>query len=132
MDSNTPPAPASKKMLWTGRVLSALPVLLLLFSDYTKLAQPAGVPEAFAKLGWPVNMIFGLGIVELACTVVYLIPRTAILGAILLTGYMGGAIAICARVGENYVLQFLLGVMLWGGLYLRDARLRALIPLTRP
>jgi hypothetical protein len=132
MDSNTPPAPASKKMLWTGRILSALPALMFLASAATKLLQPKGIPEAFEKLGWPMSTVFGLGILQIVCVAIYLTPRTAILGAILLTGYMGGAIAVCVRVGESYIMQFLLGVMLWGGLYLRDARLRALIPFTRP
>lgn len=89
------------------------------------------MPEAFAKLGWPVSLLFGLGILEFACVVVYALPRTAILGAILLTGYLGGAIATCVRVGENVYLQIILGEMLWGGLYLRDPRLRALIPRQR-
>ncbi len=132
MDSNTPSAPISKKMLWTGRVLSALPVLLLLFSAVMKFAQPPDVAKGFDHLGWSLSLVNALGVLEVVCVIVYLIPRTAMLGAILLTGYMGGAIATCLRVGDAYIMQFLLGVMLWGGLYLRDPRLRALLPLTRP
>ena len=133
MDStNTPPAPVSKKILWTGRGLSTLPVLLLLFSAVMKFAQPPEVAKGFEHLGWSMSLVNVLGVLEVVCVIIYLIPRTAILGAILLTGYLGGAIATCLRVGDSYIMQFLLGVMLWGGLYLRDARLRALIPFTRP
>ena len=129
MSSDIQAAPASKKMLWTGRILSTLPVLALLMSGIMKLMKPPELVEGFAKLGWPDNLALGLGIVELTCTIIYVIPRTAVLGAILLTGYFGGAIATHVRIGEPFIVQFLLGVMLWLGLYLRDARLRALIPL---
>ncbi|MSU69417.1 MAG: DoxX family protein [Opitutaceae bacterium] len=131
MDSPTPPAPVSKKMLWTGRILSTLPVLMLLFSAAMKLIKPPGIAEGFAHLGWPVSLALGLGILELTCTVVYVIPRTAVLGAILLTGYLGGAIATHVRVGDAYYSVILFGVLIWGGLYLRDPRLRAFIPLRR-
>ena len=131
MDSNTPPAPVSKKILWTGRVLSALPVLLFLFSAIMKFLRPPDLAKGFDHLGWPVSLAVGLGILELTCTAIYAIPRTAVLGAILLTGYLGGAIATHVRVGDPYFTQIIMGVMLWGGLYLRDPRLRALIPLTR-
>ena len=129
MSSDIQAAPASKKMLWTRRILSTLPVLALLMSGIMKLMKPPELVEGFAKLGWPDNLALGLGIVELTCTILYAIPRTAVLGAILLTGYFGGAIATHVRIGEPFIVQFLLGVMLWLGLYLRDARLRALIPL---
>ena len=120
----------SPKMLWAGRILSALPVLMLLFSAIMKLMKLAPVVQEFGRLGYQENVILGLGILELACTVIYLIPRTAVLGAILLTGYLGGATATHLRVGDplmNY-LTVVFGVLLWGGLYLRDERLRALIP----
>jgi len=130
MEPTTPStAPISKAARWTGRIMSWLPALMLLFSAVMKLVHPPQLDEGFAHLGLPVSLAFGLGILELACTVVYLMPRTAVLGAILLTGYLGGAILTHLRVGDPYYTQFLLGVMLWGGLFLRDPRLRALLPL---
>ena len=116
---------------WIGHILSLLPCLLLLFSAVMKLVKPAGTAEGFAHLGVPLTQATGLGILEIACTVVYLIPRTAVLGAILLTGYLGGATVIHLRVGDPFIMQPLLGVLLWGGLFLREPRLRALIPLKR-
>lgn len=131
MQSTTPPAPVSKTALWAGRIMSALPVLMLLFSGVMKFIPSPQLDEGFKHLEMPVSMAFGLGVLELACTVVYLIPRTAVLGAILLTGYLGGAILTHLRVGDVYGMQVVFGVLLWGGLYLRDPRLRALIPLVR-
>ena len=96
-----------------------------------KLVRPAPVVEATVQLGYPESVIFGLGIVLLACTVFYLVPRTSILGAILLTGYLGGAVATHVRVGDGLFPIFfpvILGVLVWGGLFLRDDRLRALLP----
>lgn len=121
----------SKKMLWAGRIMSALPVLGLLFSASLKLIHPPSLDEGFTHLGWPVNLAFALGILELACTVVYVLPRTAVLGAILLTGYLGGAIATHVRIGDPFLPVILMGVLIWGGLFLRDPRLRALMPLRR-
>ena len=132
MQSNT--IPVSPTMLWTGRISSGLPALFLLVDGVMKLVKPAVVVEGTVRLGYPETVILPLGIVLIACTVVYLIPRTAVLGAILLTGYLGGAVATHVRVGEGlFPVSFpiLLGVLLWGGLYLRDDRLRALIPLRR-
>ena len=127
---NTPtPTLVSKKILWTSRILSAVPVLMLLVSAVMKFLKPPGLAEGFAHLGWPVNFALGLGLVEISCTIVYVIPRTAILGAILLTGFFGGTIATHARVGDPFFFQIILGVLVWGGLYLREPRLRALIPL---
>ena len=125
----TSPATVSKKMLWTGRVLSALPVLMLLFSAAMKFAKPPGFAEGMAKLGIPESLALGLGILELACVIIYIIPRTAVLGAILLTGYLGGAILTHLRVGDNFIGPIVFGVFIWGGLFLRDPRIRALIPL---
>ena len=129
MQPDTQSTPVSKKSLWTGRILSALPALLLLFSGVMKLVKPAPVVEGFAHLGWPDRLALGLGITELACTAVYLIPRTSVLGAILLTGYLGGATATQVRVGEPFFGPVLLGVLVWLGLYLREPRLRPLLPL---
>ena len=130
MQSDTQPAAVSKKMLWAGRITSALPVLMLLFSGIMKLVKPAGVVEGFTRLGYDESLAVGLGIVELGCTVLYLIPRPSVLGAILLTGYLGGAIATHVRIGDpQFFFPIILGVLVWGGLYLRDNRLRALLPL---
>jgi hypothetical protein len=133
--SDAQSAPLSKGRLWTGRVMSALPALFLLVDSVGKLVKPAPVVEGTVQLGYPESVLLGLGIVLLACTVLYVIPRTAILGAILLTGYLGGAVATHVRVGSPLFSHILfpvyLAVLLWGGLYLRDERLRALIPLRR-
>ena len=119
----------TKQMLWAGYVMSALPVLMLLFSGILKLVKPASVAEGFTHLGYDDNLALGLGLVELLSTLLYVIPRTTVLGAILLTGYLGGATATHLRIGEPFHMAVLLGVLLWGGLYLRDERLRQLIPL---
>ncbi len=126
---NSSSSPVSKGALWTGRVLSALPVPLLLFSAYAKFTKPPEMTEGFTHLGWDLKLAFALGVVELVCTILYAIPQTAVLGAILLTGYMGGAIATHVRIGDPFYMQVGLGVVIWLGLYLRDTRLRALIPL---
>lgn len=129
MESAIQGAPVSKTLLWTGRVLSALPVLMLLMSGVMKLVKPAPVVEGFAHFGYDESIALAIGIVELVCTVIYVIPQTAVLGAILLTGYLGGATATHVRIGEPFFVPIILGVLVWGGLYLRDARLRALLPL---
>ena len=129
MQSQTQSAPVSKKMLWAGRILSTLPVLVLVFSAVMKFLKPAPVVEGFTHLGLPESLAPGLGILELACTIVYVIPQTSVLGAILLTGYLGGATLTNLRVGDAFFAPILLGVLVWGGLFLRDQRLRALIPL---
>ena len=126
-------APVSKKRLWAGRIMSALPALFLLVDGIAKLAKPAPVVEGTVKLGYPESVIVPLGIILLTCTIIYVIPRTSVLGAILLTGYLGGAVATHVRVGDPLFTHVLfpvyLGVLIWGGLYLRDDRLPALIPL---
>ena len=124
-------APAEKKgMVWTGRVLSALPVLALAMSSSMKLSGSAGVIDAFTKhFGYPESALLGIAIAEIGCAVLYVIPQTAVLGAIVMTGYLGGAVATHVRVGENFLIPLALGVVAWAGLYLRDRRLRALLPL---
>jgi DoxX-like family len=122
----------SKKALWAGIIIGALPTLMLLFSGVLKLAKPAGVVTEFSRLGYPESVILGIGILEIACTFVYIIPRVSVLGAILLTGYLGGAVATHVRIGDplsNVLGPVIFGALLWGGLYLRDQRLRALLPL---
>jgi hypothetical protein len=126
-----PAVTPSKKLLWAGRVMSTLPVLMLLMSAAMKFARPPEVVEGFQKLGYSEDLANGLGILELACTVIYVIPQTAVLGAILLTGYLGGATATHVRVGDPFHMPVILGVLIWGGLYLRDQRLRSLLPLRR-
>ncbi|MCU1333291.1 MAG: Arginine/ornithine antiporter ArcD [Candidatus Angelobacter sp.] len=125
----------SSKALWTGRILSGLVVLFLLVDAGFKLIKPLPAPavQAFAQLGYPVELAAGIGILLLSCVALYLIPRTSVLGAILLTGYLGGAVASHVRVGDPWFSHVLfpvyIGLLIWGGLYLRDQRLRALIPL---
>ena len=130
MPSAAQTAPVSKKRLWAGRIVSALPVLMLLFSGVMKLIKPAAVVQGFAHFGYPESLAFSIGILELACTVVYVIPRTSVLGAILMTAYLGGATATNVRVGDPlFFIPVVLGMLVWGGLFLRDDRLRALILL---
>lgn len=126
---------SSKGALWTGRVLSGLVVLFLTFDSVLKFLRPAAVVEASARTGWPLDLAVPLGAILLACTVIYAIPQTAILGAILLTGYLGGAVSTHLRLGDPLFSHVLfptyLGVLLWGGLFLREPRLRQLIPVRR-
>jgi DoxX-like protein len=129
LQSDTETAPVSKKMLWAGRIISALPVLMLLFSAVLKFMKPASVVQEMARLGYPERLTLVLGIIELGCTLVYLIPRTAVLGAILVTAYLGGAVATHVRIGDPFIFPIIFGVLVWVGLYLRDNRLRALVPL---
>ncbi len=131
MESDSGGAPMSKGMIWSGRVMTALPVALLCFSASMKLSGAEPVLEGFAHLGYPENLAMIIGIVELSCVIIYLIPQTAVLGAILLTGYLGGATATHVRIEEAFISPIIAGVLIWGGLFLRDARIRALIPLRR-
>jgi hypothetical protein len=135
MQSETQTAAVSNGLRWTGIIVSALAVLFLIFDGGIKLFKPAPVVESFAQLGYPVKLAFGIGLLELACTAIYAIPRTAVLGAILLTGFLGGAIATHLRVGDPVFTHLLfptyVGALVWGGLYLREDRLRALIPVRR-
>lgn len=134
MASILPPPSQSRPALWTGRVLTGLVTLFLVFDGGIKLVPIAPVTETMTQLGWPATaeMARGLGVLLLVCTLLYATPRTTILGAILLTGYLGGAIATQLRVGSPVFSHLLfgvyLGLMMWGGVYLREPRLRALIP----
>ena len=122
----------SNKRLWGGRIMSGLPALFLLMDGIMKLVKPAAVVEGTVKLGYPESVIVGLGLVLLASSLLYLVPRTAILGAVLLTGYLGGAVATHVRVGDpifNVLFPVLFGALLWGGLWLRERRLQDLLPL---
>jgi len=125
----------SKNMLWAGRIISALAALFMVFDGAIHVMRISPVVEAFARLGYPVSLAVALGIVEFACIALYLLPPTSVLGAILLTGYLGGAIAAQVRIGSPLFSEALfpvyVAVLVWGGLYLRDDRLRSLIPLRR-
>ena len=122
---------ASGKVVWVGRVITVLVSLLFLFSASMKFIGGAEVKEGMAHLGLPESMINPLGILEAACTVIYLIPATSALGAILLAGYIGGAICTHWRVGDPFLGQVAIGLVIWLGIYLREPRLAALIPLRK-
>jgi hypothetical protein len=128
-------APVSNKALWTGRIVSGLVSLFLLFDAVGKLMRADVVLQAFDKLGYQRSVSIGIGTVLLICVAIYVIPRTSILGAILLTGYLGGAVATHVRVGNplfsHALFPVYMGILIWGGLFLRDERLRALVPLRR-
>ena len=129
MQSTT--VPGSKKRGWAGLIVSGLMVLFLLFDCIVKLLQLAIATEATVRLGYAESLVFGIGVVELACTVLYVIPRTSILGAILLAGYLGGATATHVRIGDPYFFPIVIGVLIWLGLWLRDEQLQTLIPLRK-
>ena len=130
MPATASAAPPSKAMLWTGYVLSALPAIALVLSGIFKfMPSSPDLEKNLEHIGWPLVAVVPLGITELIAAILYIIPRTSVLGAILVTGYMGGAIATHARIGEMFVIQALIAVLAWLGLYFRDARLRALLPL---
>lgn len=135
MQSATHTAPITTKMTrWAGHIMSALAVLFLVFDGVIKMLKLAPVMESFALLGYGESVAFGIGLLLLACLAVYVMPRTSVLGAVLLTGYLGGAIASHVRIGSepfSLIFPIMIGALLWGGLYLRDVRLRALIPLQR-
>lgn len=123
----------SKSSLWAGRIVSVLAALFLLLDGVMKLFKPAFVVEATVKLGYSESVIVPLGAILVICTILYLIPATTILGAILLTGYLGGAVATHVRVNEGWfpiIFAVVFGILIWLGLYLRDVRLRSLVPLS--
>ena len=132
MQPDTQTAPISKTALWAGRIISALLALFLLMDGVMKLLKPAFVVEGTVKLGYHESVIIPLGIVLIVSTVLYLVPRTSVLGAILLTGYLGGAVDAHVRAGEGLgpiLFPVVFGALLWLGLYLRDHQLRSHIPL---
>jgi hypothetical protein len=132
MSSATQAVPTSKAIIWTGRVISAITVLFLVFDGVTKVIKEPHVMAASAKMGYPQSAIVGTGITLLICVALYVIPRTSILGAVLLTGYLGGAVATHVFIRDplfDTVFPIIFGVFVWGGLFLREARVRALIPL---
>lgn len=124
----------SKKGLWTGPILTALVALFLLFDGFMKVIKEAHVLTASAQLGYPERAIVGTGILLLVCTAFYLIPRTSVLGAILLTGYLGGATATQVRAGNpafETIFPVVFGILIWAGIFLRERRLRDLVPVRR-
>lgn len=135
MSRKLQPKTRARAMTLAGRAMSGLVIVFLVFDAGIKLVPIAPVTETLTALGWPASdaMARGLGVLTLVCTLLYATPRTAVLGAILLTGTLGGAMATHLRVGSpvfsHLLFGFYLGLLLWGGLYLRDARLRTLIPI---
>lgn len=123
------PVSASKTGLWTGRGIHGLFVLFFIFDGVTKILQVSQVQQAQAQLGFPASQSIGIGILLLVFTAVFVIPRTAVLGALLITAYLGGAAASQVRIGGPYWFPIVVGVLLWAGLYLREPRVRALVPL---
>ena len=121
----------SSKMIWAGRIVSGLVVVMMVFSAVMKILKRVEVVTEFIRLGYPETVVIGIGILELLCAVVYSIPRTSYLGAILLTAYFGGATATHVRIGDVFIWPVIGGVLTWAGLYLRDARIRDLIPLRK-
>ncbi len=121
----------SKMFTIIGWILTLVPAALLLMSAVMKFTKPESVVEGFKHLGLSDKYALGLGIIELACTVLYLFSRTAVLGAILLTGYLGGATFAHLRVGDPFIMPALVGVVIWAGAFLREPRLRVIIPLRR-
>lgn len=132
MSSEVLVAPAKNKHPWAAYLVTAIPVLFLLLDALGKFVRPEAVVQGTAALGYAENVIVPLGITLLVCTILYLMPRTAVLGAILLTGYLGGTVAAHVRVGNPLFTHVLfgpyIGILLWLGLYLRDGRLRSLLP----
>ncbi|HKV34730.1 MAG TPA: DoxX family protein [Pyrinomonadaceae bacterium] len=127
------PIAVSKGTLWAARIISGLVALFLLMDGGMKLVKPAFVVEETMRLGYPERVIVPIGVVLIVCTILYLIPKTAVLGAILLTAYLGGAVATHVRAEEpvfSIVFAIVFGVLLWLGLYLRNPTLRLLVPLT--
>jgi hypothetical protein len=134
MEMTTQVADASRTTVLAGRILSGVAVLFLIMDGGMKLMKPPQVVEATVQLGFSEHAIVGIGATLLVCTLVYVIPRTAVLGALLLTGYLGGAVAANVRIGNpifNTIFPILFAVLVWAGLILREPRLRALLPLRR-
>src|SRR5215831_18089683 len=132
VQSTVESASVSKSSLWAGRIVSGLVVLFLIFDGVTKAIKVPKVVEATVQAGFPESTIVGIGVALLVSTALYMIPRTVVLGAILLTGYLGGATAVNVRLGNGaFITSFpvIFGILVWLGLYLRESRLRALIPL---
>jgi DoxX-like family len=132
MESPTPTAPGSTTMLWAGRILGGLVVLFMLFDGVIKVMHLPAAVEGTVRVGYPARLVVPIGVVVLACTILYAVPRTSILGAILLTGYLGGATATQVRMEDPWFLfPVAIGGLVWAAIFLRDKQLRALVPLRR-
>jgi hypothetical protein len=121
----------SRGTIWAGRLLSALPVLLMVFGGTFGLLKPDVVQPGFTHYGYPAHLLVPICVIEILCALVYAVPRTSVFGAILLTAYLGGATATHVRLGEGFFMPIVVAVVVWLGLYLRDERLRKLVPLQR-
>jgi hypothetical protein len=128
MESN---APVSKTKLWTGWIITGLVGMFLLFDAIMKLILVNEVIEASVRLGYPENTMFGIGLILLISTILYLIPKSAVLGAILLTAYLGGAVTTHVRVGDPFYFPIAMGILVWIGIYLREKRLLYILPIRR-
>lgn len=117
----------SGKAVWTGRIISGLCILFLLFDAIGKIVKESHSVEGSIQLGWPEHLIQPIGITLLICTILYSIPRTAFIGAILLTGYLGGAVAIMVRAGQPLYFALVFGILVWIGLYFRNPKLKTLL-----
>jgi hypothetical protein len=126
-------AAPSKARLWTGRILTILTTLFLLFDGVMKLVQPLPVTKAMTQLGFPLHLSVPIGIILLICTALYALPSTAVFGAVLLTGYLGGAVVSQLRIGAplffNTLFPVYFAILLWAAVYLQEPRLRTLIPV---
>ena len=132
MQEPTLGAPSSKASIWAGRIITTLVVLLLVFDGAIKALKLPGAVDGAVQAGYPAGQVMPIGLVLLACVAIYVIPRTSILGAILLTGYLGGATATMVRMSNRlFALPVVFGVLVWAGLFFRDACLRALIPMRK-
>ncbi len=129
MPADTRAARTPKAMLWTGRIISAVVTAFMLFAGVMNLTKSPQVVDGMKHFQYPESLTLGLGITVLVCAILYAIPQTAVLGAILLTGYLGGATATHLRVGEAFFMPVVFGMLVWLGVFLRDARLRALLHL---
>ena len=133
MQPHTDTVPVSTKRLWTAPILGGIAILFLLFDSIIHMMVIAPVVDSFSQLGYPIDLAVTLGVIEIICLVIYAIPRSSIFGAILLTGYLGGAVAIQLRIHaplfSTALFPIYVGILVWGSLYLRDKRLRSLIPL---
>lgn len=134
LELNAKTLPTPRWMVWSGMTVSLLAILFLIFDSVIKVLTMAPAVEATTQLGYGTELVMGIGILELACLVIYIIPQTALLGAVLMTGYLGGAVATHVRNGSDtfsIIFPVIIGVLIWGGLLLRDVNLRALFPVRR-
>lgn len=132
MSSVAQPDSLSGTAIWSGRIISGLVTAFMIFDGTIHIMKPAPVVQGFAQLGFPIRLAVPLGVVSLACALLYAIPQTSILGAILLTGYLGGAVAVQVPTQNPFfgevIFPVYIGIFVWGGIYLRDERVRRLIP----